>query len=384
MKSFLNKLRLQFFYASKSLGYGQDSSDIFYKIYLNHNKIIHWRDGYPVYSISLPPLYSKSAANLIARQIFRIIQNKNTPNLMSFAVNDDCDAACEHCSFFTGVDDKKRQVLNLEECKKLISDAQEIGVSAINFVGGEPLLRDDLLDIIKSVDKNYMSTFMFTNGSLLEEKALDLKKAGLGGLYVSLDSAEPRKHDLFRRKKGLFEKAMKGINKAKKAGLTTGISCSITPQSFKDGELDRIIELGRKIGVHEIMVFDAMPTGRFKLRKDLIDNPGWVDEIIQVSRKYNRDNSYPGVLVWGYATSHRSVGCVCGTSYCYVSPYGDIMSCDFNHAIFGNIKDEPFYKIWDRLTNRSEFKKAKWGGCKVKDSEYLSSSAVSTGNGCCS
>lgn len=307
------------------------------------------------------------------------------PNLMSFAINDVCNAVCEHCSFFTGVDDKSRKVMNLEQSKTVIKEAQELGVSVINFVGGEPLLREDFPEILKSVNKDLSTTVMFTNGLLLEEKIEALKKAGLDSVYISLDSSDPVIHDKFRGRKGLFDAAVKGIRKAKKIGMSTGISCCISPETFLKGELDKIIELGKSIGIHEVVVFDAMPTGRYKHRKDLIDNHDWVEAMIQSTVKYNQDLSYPGVVLYAYATSHRSVGCSCGTSYLYVSPYGDIMSCDFNHVKFGNVLTEPMYKIWDKMTSLPEFRQAKWGGCKIKDSGYLSKgnvSAVSQGCAC--
>ena len=49
------------------------------------------------------------------------------------------------------------------------------------------------------------------------------------------------------------------------------------------------------------------------------------------------------------------------------------MSCDFNHQKFGNILDEPLWKVWERMTTAPEFCQAKWGGCKVKDSEFMKS-----------
>ncbi len=380
MNTFLTNLRLKWFLATSALDYSTDFVKILYQIYLNHNKIIHFRNGYPIYSLSTPALFSKPAANFISRALYRTIQNKNLPNMMSFAVNDVCNATCEHCSFFTAVEEDGRNVLTLEQAQKLIKEAQALGVSVINFVGGEPLLREDLPEIIRAVNKDFSTTILFTNGWHLEEKAPELKKAGLDSIYVSLDAADPEIHDTFRRKPGLFKKALQGIKKAKKLGFSLGISTTITPEAYQKGELDKIIELGKELGIHEVLVFDALPTGRYKNRQDLVDNPDWVEEMIQSAWQYNQNPHYPGVIFFAYFTSHRSVGCSCGTSYFYMSPYGDMMSCDFNHAKFGNILEEPLWKIWDRLTRLPEFCQAKWGGCKIKDSDFRQRETVSGGS----
>ncbi|MBD2185162.1 radical SAM/SPASM domain-containing protein [Aerosakkonema funiforme] len=380
MNPFLSNIRLKWFLATRALDYSADFVKILYQIYLNHNKIIHFRNGYPVYSLSTPALFSKPASNFIARALYRTIQNKNLPNLMSFAVNDICNATCEHCSFFEAVEEKNKNILTLQQAQKLIKDAQELGVSVINFVGGEPLLHQELPEIIKAVNKDFSTTILFTNGWHLEKRAAELKKAGLDSIYISIDAASPEKHDRFRKQTGLFDRAMRGIQTAKKLGFSVGISTTMTPESYRDGELDRIVKLGKKIGIHEVLVFDALPTGRYKERQDLVDNNDWIEEMIQSARKYNQNPNYPGVVFFAYFTSHRSVGCSCGTSYFYVSPYGDIMSCDFNHAKFGNILEEPLWKIWDRLTTLPEFCQAKWGGCKIKDSEFRQKETVSSGN----
>lgn len=378
-----NKVRLKYFIATHTIDYTYDYLQHIYKIYLNHSKIIHIRDGHPVYSLSTPALFSKPAAHFFARSTFRGIQNKNIPNMMSFAVNDICNATCKHCSFFSGVDDKKKKVLSRDEALQAISDAQELGISVINFVGGEPLLRTDLPELIASVDKTRTTPIMFTNGWLLAEKAHVLRSAGLDGVYISIDAPIAQDHDRLRGRPGLFNRAFEGIEVAKREGMSVGMSCCITPESFKKGSFDKLIELAKERGIHEVLVFDAMPTGRYKHRKDLVDNNEWVEDMIAKSRKYNNDDSYPGILIWAYVTSHRSVGCSCGTSYFYLSPYGDVMSCDFNHAIFGSIREKPLYQIWDRLSSMPDFCSAKWGGCKIKDSACRNKSTVKGISGCC-
>ena len=176
MNAFLSKLKFTWFLSKRALGFSKDHMEILYKIYLNHNKIIHYRNGYPVYSMFTPPVFSKPSANFMARLIYRNIQNKNLPNMMTYAVDDRCDATCEHCSFFEAIEDKSKTALDLNGAKKLVADAQELGVSVINFTGGEPLLREDLPEIIRSVDKNLSTAVIFTNGSRLRERAKELKK----------------------------------------------------------------------------------------------------------------------------------------------------------------------------------------------------------------
>ena len=105
MNGFWHKLRLKWFLATKALSFSSAFTERLYKIYLNHSKVIHFRDGHPVFSLSTPALYSKPAANMMARTLYRGIQNKNMPNLMSFAVTDVCNAHCGHCSFYEGIAD---------------------------------------------------------------------------------------------------------------------------------------------------------------------------------------------------------------------------------------------------------------------------------------
>lgn len=308
---------------------------------------------------------------MFARTLYRGIQNRNMPNLMSFAVTDVCNAKCGHCSFYEAIDDKTRKPMTLSECRNLIRAAQELGVSMINFVGGEPLKRPEILEIIRSVDKNLSATSLFTNGWALPDLAQGLREAGLDGVYVSLDSAESGEHDRIRALPGLFERGLRGLDAALNTGMSVGIATCLTPESFEKGEFERMVEFAKKRGVHEIVIFDAMPSGRLKNHSELIDNEEWKEDLIRRSERFNADPSYPGILVHAYTMSHRSVGCSCGTSYFYATPYGDISSCDFNHRGFGNILEEPLHTIWDRMTSDKAYQKSKWGGCKVRDSHFV-------------
>ncbi|MFY8149581.1 MAG: radical SAM/SPASM domain-containing protein [Prochlorococcaceae cyanobacterium] len=375
----LQALRLRWFLLRRGLSSSCDFVEVLYRIYLNHSKIIHFRDGYPVYSLSTPALFSRPAAHFIARTLYRGIQNRNLPNLMSIAVTDGCNARCGHCSFYEAIEDPGRTLLPLDELGRVIREAQELGVSIINLVGGEPLLRPDLSEVIRCIDKSLSTVLLFTNGWHLAGRARELRRAGLDSVYVSLDAAEAAAHDALRGTPGLFDRALEGLRQARRAGLSVGISTTITPEAWAAGELERLVELARRVGAHELLVFDALPCGRLRHRDDLVDSGDWVEAMVRSAERWNADPRYPGVVFSAYITSHRSVGCSCGTSYFYLSPYGDVMSCDFNHAIFGNVREQPLWRVWERLSGDPDFQQAKWGGCKVKDSASLQRPTVQPG-----
>ena len=367
MNSWFTKLRMKWVTATRSMGYSDEIVNALYRIYLNHDKVVHFRRGLPVFSLMTPALFSQPAANFLARTMFRTIQNRNFPNLMTFAVNDVCNAKCEHCSFYEALDQPNRPSLSLKQAQKVFADAQDLGVSVINFAGGEPLLREDLPELLATVDKRRTTTILFTNGWHLEGRVGELVKAGLDSVYVNLEFADAQKHDAFCHTPGLFDRALQGLRRARSLGLSVGIAATLTEASYRDGELARIVELAREHRIHEVYVFDALPSGRYQDREDLFVNDRWIDEMMASATDWNDDPKYPGVVFHAYMSSHRSVGCACGTSYFYVSPYGDVMSCDFNHARFGNVLEEPLWQIWERLSTTPEFSKAKWGGCKIKD-----------------
>jgi len=366
MKKNLTKIKSKYSFLKNSIPFTDYFLENVYETYLNHHKIIHFRNGLPVYSLSTPAMYSKPSANLFSKLLFRVIQNKTTPNLMSFAINDICNANCAHCSFYEEVDDKTKQRLTTDEIINVISQAQEIGVTMINIVGGEPLLHKDIGKIIKSVNKDKSEVIMFTNGMLLSKKLPELKEAGLNGLYVSIDASTAEMHDQKRGKKGLFNKALEGLKEAIKEGLTVGISCVVDENDFRQGELDNIIELAKSLGVHEVLVFDKLPVGRLKNQKEILNQRLWIQEMIESVKKYNQDLDYPGILVYAYVTSFKSIGCSCGTSYFYVTPYGEINPCDFYHKYFGNVREEPLYKIIDKMSSTQGFGESSWKGCGFK------------------
>ena len=365
----LQRIRLSWKMLTQGLPFYHAMIDKGYDVYLNHHKIIHWRDGFPVYTMGSPALFSKPLANFIMRNAYGVIQNRVLPNLMSFAITADCTLHCPQCSFADIAKATAQPTLTLEEQKKALRAAQDMGVSVINLTGGEPLSCPHLDDLLRAIDKDLSTVVLFTSGLDLEARAPALRRAGLDGVYVSIDEPEPEVHDLHRGRKGLFERAMRGIEAARRAGLTVGLSVCAFPDSVKSGKLERLVELGRARGVHEIVIFSAAPSGKLKGRQDLCQTD-WVEEIVAFSERYREDPRSPGLLVYNHNASWRGLGCSGGTRWFFLDPYGNVNPCDFNHLKVGNIREEPLYRIWDRMTAMPPFQRTTWTGCKLRDPRF--------------
>jgi len=104
------------------------------------------------------------------------------------------------------------------EISRLVRIASTIGVKKLKLTGGEPLLRDDIVDIVSGASEFVKETSMTTNGSRLSDFANELKRAGLNRVNVSLHTLD---HERFERLCGfdLVDKVVEGIASAVKSGL---------------------------------------------------------------------------------------------------------------------------------------------------------------------
>jgi len=138
---------------------------------------------------------------------------------LRISVTQRCNLRCIYCHHegqreFSGKEIEKEDIL------KVIRIAREFGVRKLKITGGEPLLRDDLLDILSEIE-GMKEISITTNGILLPEIAEDLKKSRVTRVNVSLDSLrEDRYRKITRAKKGVFERVLEGIELAHELELT--------------------------------------------------------------------------------------------------------------------------------------------------------------------
>lgn len=136
--------------------------------------------------------------------------------------------------------------LSVEEIMKIIEVMSENGLEKVKIIGGEPLLRDDLSQIIRQIRtyKNIYEVALTTNGILLEERAEELKKSGLTRVNIQLPTLVPDKM-VDSEGNRYLDKVLAGIEKAKSVGLTP-IKLNVElMKGFNDDEIENFVAMAK-------------------------------------------------------------------------------------------------------------------------------------------
>ena len=141
-------------------------------------------------------------------------------NYLRISVTDRCDFRCLYCMEETMKFLPRAQILTLEEIYTLAKVFSELGVEKIRITGGEPLVRNGILQLIEQIShlSGLKELVMTTNGSQLEKFSKPLRDAGVSRLNISLDTLDTRKFRVLTRN-GDLTAVLKGIEAAKKAGF---------------------------------------------------------------------------------------------------------------------------------------------------------------------
>ncbi|MFX1418788.1 MAG: GTP 3',8-cyclase MoaA [Promethearchaeota archaeon] len=159
-----------------------------------------------------------------------------------FSITSKCNYNCIYCDQEGFI--PKTSELTVDEITKLCKILAEIlHVTRIKFTGGEPLCREEIVDIIKNVSDLhlYKDISMTTNGFLLYEKAEELYKAGLNRINVSLSSLNPEIYKKIYDSDSL-EIVLKGLKKAKAVGFNPIKLNFVIMKGLNDGELNSLID----------------------------------------------------------------------------------------------------------------------------------------------
>ena len=152
-----------------------------------------------------------------------------------------CNLACIYCH--REGEKKPEEPLSAAEIAEILRVAEKIRIRSVKFTGGEPMLRTDLLEIIRSVPAG-MESSITTNGTCLAGLAADLKMAGLRRVNVSIDSLNPETYKKITGTDKLDE-VLAGISAAVNVGLTPVKLNMVVLAGINDHEIDDFLALVR-------------------------------------------------------------------------------------------------------------------------------------------
>lgn len=240
-----------------------------------------------------------------------------------------CNLECAHC--FVSFSGRRMSQATFDA---VLEGARALGVVELTFNGGEPLLHPRTLEWIDAARAAGLRVLLFTNATLVTERiARRLAAAGVGRVTVSLDGFEAE-HDAIRGA-GAFARAVRGIRRLVKAGLTV-----FTTTMVHDGNRESVEALGRwcreELGVHGLRTSVIAPLGRAKTQPALALAPEAVRKLFAEEK--------PGTP----SPTHGRLPCRAGVDKLFVTAGGDVFPChlfDTLDAALGNLRERPLAEI---------------------------------------
>lgn len=332
---------------------------------IKHDRLILHEGNYMVNSF-LPPINSHAfyqIAMKVPGQGADFFENHTTGKRLApistyIAVTHKCMYHCWHCSAsrFMGNSNKE---MTTEQFLTVVKKIRDLGVGIIGFTGGEPLLRKDLeqaISIASAPSDNckakqmHAMTLVFTTGYGLDlKRAQSLKKAGLFGIAISLDSVSFIKHDKMRGVEGAFEQAVVAIQNAKKVGLFTMCQTVCTRDLLQSGEIYEIAKYAKSLDIDEMRIMEPIPCGSMQECPEEVLTKEEQKKLISIHVEMNENKIYPKVSVFPYVESEDQYGCGAGSQHSFIDADANFGPCDFLPISYGNLLSEEAEVIWNRM-----------------------------------
>lgn len=170
-----------------------------------------------------------------------------------------CNLSCKHC--YSNSDSKKYNgELTTNQAKKMIDGLAKFNVPVLLISGGEPLIREDIFEIIKYTGKYNIRSTISTNGTLIDKNiAKELKAHNVGYVGISIDGIG-ESHDEFRGSKGSFERAINGIRNCLEVGQKVGLRFTISKDNYN--QMDDVFYLIKEEKIPRVCFYHLVYSGR--------------------------------------------------------------------------------------------------------------------------
>jgi len=308
--------------------------------------------------------------NVIGKLLESKLTGKRIPVRVFLQMTKNCNMRCKHCWVYQK--DYQEEILKIKEpttaeLKKLIDLLYDRGTRWINFLGGEPLIRADLGDLVDYARKKGIYCEMSTNGILVSKKIEVLKK--VHNLCISIDG-DKKGNDAIRGK-GAYEKIIKAIEFVVNNGLKLRIHAVLS--GYTKDSLDHLVALSKKYGLVFNYAECSLPNINYRDKKLKLTEK----EILKFYNKYryyklntpyvaSSLTAIDAVINWPLRKKRTIekkdlikinkgsfVKCQLGNRSCMVDIDGRVYSCPERWKDGLSLHKVGFDKAWDYLAKKT-------------------------------
>ena len=306
----------------------------------------------------------------------------NSPIFCDINITENCMFKCKMCRLWQTP--KNPHELSIEDWKAFIVSLEEFGSSHIrlHFAGGEPLVKDGILDLIAFANNKGFPTVMVTNGFLIDEAMAEkIVRSGLDVISISLDSLNADTHDFLRGIKGAHGQVLQAIDYLNSQGAK-GISILAVIMGPNLDDLTRLAEWVNDNNSLSSIYFQAishpiaMPKDKkwrenselaYLWPKDKVRLNNIIDGLIhRKNNGYKISNSIRQLEAFKAYFEHpdrldENMICNQGDYVAYVQSTGDVLLCGHMSPI-GNIKENNIKTLWD--SEKADLRRKEIRSCK--------------------
>jgi radical SAM protein with 4Fe4S-binding SPASM domain len=283
------------------------------------------------------------------------------PILVQLGLTYRCNLKCSHCYALYRRD---RDEFTLAEIRSLAKELYDAGSAAVVYSHGENMIRADFhaaAAVFRDLD--FYQTLML-NGFYVRTR-VDARRLVDAGINRTMVSVDPTVHDRVRGRAGAYNRALGAVEHLLSGDVdTVGFSCTIDRHNYQS--IPEIVDLALRVGVRAV----SFMQNRYNLR-DVFDRDLWpayeqvcrtlYELMLQHRGRLDIYTHDPFMLTLldgrldDTASRADFIGsnlCNVGTSMVSIDPVGNVTGCNFIPEPIGNVRDEPFTAIWDRLVDR--------------------------------
>ena len=272
-----------------------------------------------------------------------------------------CNACCEFCGSRCGDTVPANELTREEICEvfRQIAARWDASQIMINVTGGEPLLRDDLEEIMQRAVSYGFRWGLVTNGMLLNaERIAALKQAGMKTAAISIDGLDAT-HDALRGVRGGLQAVLRNIRLLAEADFLESVMITTVVSKKNIAELERIKEMLRTLPIRVWRVCPVDPIGRAEDDKNLLLEPSQMRSVFADIVRWRQEDLPFSVTTscshylgsYEFAVRPFPFRCDSGKTVGSILANGDIYVCPnvprIPALIQGNVRTHQFADVWE-------------------------------------